>query len=80
MAGVSRVNAPTVPDFTEHKMAGPVKTYLTHLVGFIQRELQRRPEQGQAIDGVMLTSPNGSVYQLTVSDAGAAVFTLMSSP
>lgn len=79
MAGQTRINAPDVPDFTEHRMAGPVKEYLNNLVGWAQREFRRRSEDNTAIDGIYLTSPNGSVYKLSVSDVGAAVFTLVSS-
>lgn len=75
----TRSNAPPPPIFTEHKMAGPVREYLLNLIGWTQREFRRRPEKDIAVDGVLLFSPNGSVYKLTVSDAGAAVFTLVSS-
>lgn len=79
MAGPTRINAPQVPDFVEHRMAGPVTEYLRTLTGFIQREFLRRPEANTALDAIYLTAPNGSVYSLTVSNAGAAVFTLVAS-
>ena len=75
----TRSNAPPPPIFTEHKMAGPIREYLLNLIGWAQRELRRRPEKDMALDGMYLTSPNGSIYKLTVSDVGAAVFTLVSN-
>lgn len=75
----TRSNAPTVPVFTEHKIAGPLREYFNVLNGWLQREFRRRPEKDVALDGIYLTAPNGSIYQLSVSNAGAAVFTLVSS-
>lgn len=80
MAALTRSNAPAVPALREHHMAGPVQEYLNNLIGWAQREFQRRPEANTAQDAVYLSSPDGSVYRLSVSDAGAAVFTLVSSP
>lgn len=80
MAGPTRVNTPDVPQFVEHRLATSLRDYLVNLSAFIQRELRRRPEAGTAVDSVLLQSPNNSVYQISVDDAGAIVSTLVSSP
>jgi hypothetical protein len=77
MPGITRISAPEVPQFVEHKMAGPLQKYLNDLSGFLQREFRRRPETQQAQASVYLSAPNGDVYALSVSNAGAAVFTLV---
>jgi len=59
----------------------PNSRYLTALIRELERELQRRPAR-QTIDGVLylggdcplsLISPNGTVYRVTVDDAGNLV-------
>ena len=63
------------------EMNSPNGRYLTTLIRELERELQRRPAR-QATDGVLylggdcplsLISPNGTVYRLTVDDAGNLV-------
>lgn len=70
---------PVIPEFVEHRMAQPVKAYLESLTKFLDRELRRRPETGTAVNSVLLQSPNNSVYEVTVSNAGVLVITLISS-
>lgn len=59
----------------------PNAEYLVNLVRELERELSRRPARQRA-DGVLylggdtplsLISPNGTVYRLTVDDAGNLV-------
>lgn len=47
---------------------------------FATRELNRRPATGTAVDSALLVSPNGSVYTVRVTDAGALVTELVRGP
>lgn len=71
-----------LPDESGVDFADPaqVKAYVASLVSALTQQLAQRPAISQARAGQLFVSPNGSAYELTVSDAGAPVFTLRSGP
>lgn len=81
MAGPTRVNAPVIPPIPDRGIgfAPILRRYLEELTAFIQREFRRRSEDNVAIGNVLLLSPNGSVYSVTVGDDGTLTTTLVSS-
>lgn len=56
--------------------AGPNQTFLNALGSTLRRVFVDVVTTESAVHRVMLRSPNGTVYQVTVSDAGALQVTL----
>lgn len=53
--------------------------YLRKLTGAIQIELDKKLSGESGVASVLLVSPNGSVYNVTVNNAGALTTTLLHS-
>lgn len=57
---------------------GPAAPYLRSLVQSITQELEARVPDTTPKASVLLASPNGSVYSVTVTDAGVVTATKVS--
>lgn len=53
-----------------------IRTYLANLVQALTLSLNAKYDRNTAQPSVLLASPNGSVYTVTVTDAGALTVTL----
>lgn len=74
----------TLPKVPLNQLGEPLERFLIEFSRQLERELARRPSVQS--DGVLyfhegqvvrLISPNGTVYELTVDDAGALVTTVV---
>jgi len=54
-----------------------IKTYLTQLVRALNGSMSRMVTTESPVGSILLVSPNGSVYTVKVTDAGALVTELM---
>lgn len=73
---------PRLPDAGAVDYGDPqaVKAYMQSLVGSLTTALADRPARNVSRHSVLMVSPNGTSYEMTVSDAGAAVFTKLMDP
>jgi len=53
------------------------RRFFNTLIEWMDREINRRHQIGTAQSSVLLTSPNGSVYEVKVSNAGVLSATLV---
>jgi hypothetical protein len=54
--------------------------YIREMNAACRREFERRGTKDEALGEVLLVSPNGTTYAVTVSDVGALVVTLKYQP
>lgn len=57
----------------------PTADYLRTLINVIQNEMDKKLSSESGVASVLLVSPNGSVYNVTVNNAGALTTTLLHS-
>lgn len=55
--------------------SGPWSAFLTGLVEALQRALRPLVSRDEAVDRIILLSPNGTAYNLNVDDDGVLVVT-----
>jgi hypothetical protein len=70
-----RMPDPGAVDFSN---ADQTKSFMINLVASITRALTVRPAHTSPHPTQLFSSPDGSTFEMTVSDAGAPVFTAVS--
>lgn len=63
--------------FPPGTLENSVRAYLSLLVQQLTRALEEKQPRNTAQPSVLLASPNGSVYTVTVTDAGVLTTTLV---
>lgn len=63
------------PEFTEPG----ISRHFDRVALDVSRELSARPTRTEAVDNILLISPNGTVYKVTVSNAGVLTTEVMPS-
>ena len=56
------------------------KEYLRELIAALTREFDRRPIQDEPVPYLLLFSPSGAAWKVTISDAGVLSGTVMWTP
>ena len=69
------MSLPKIPTFTKEPALNP---YLRDLTKELERELRQRVPATTGVGAIHLVSPNGSVWRITVSDAGVIATTQVS--
>lgn len=65
-----------LPNLTmDQKYAGNLQAYLLLLVNSMQSELNDRPTVNEPINSVLMYSPDRSIWQVTISNAGVLAAT-----